>query len=66
MLINAPHTAVHVTSDDWDHIYSREKAAYPLPGLKHDKYWPPVGRIDGAYGDKNLVCSCPAIEDYRD
>ena len=66
MLNNAPHTAVHVTSDDWDHIYSREKAAYPLPGLKHDKYWPPVGRIDGAYGDKNLVCSCPAIEDYRD
>jgi len=66
MLRNAPHTAVQVTANDWGHLYSREEAAYPLPALKVNKYWPPVGRIDGAYGDKNLVCSCPSIDDYRD
>lgn len=66
MLYHAPHTAMHVTSNDWAHQYTREEAAYPLPEVKLDKYWPPVGRIDGAFGDKNLVCSCPNIDDYRD
>ncbi|MEC7844231.1 MAG: aminomethyl-transferring glycine dehydrogenase [Actinomycetota bacterium] len=66
MLHNAPHTAMHLTSNEWDHVYSREDAAYPLPEVKIDKYWPPVGRIDGAHGDKNLICSCPSIDDYRE
>ena len=66
MLHNAPHTVTHATQDDWNHVYTREQAAYPLPDLKLHKYWAPVGRIDGAYGDKNLVCSCPSIDDYRE
>ena len=66
MLNNAPHTAVHLMTEDWEHPYTREQAAYPLPELKLEKYWPPVGRIDGAYGDKNLICSCPSIDDYRE
>ena len=66
MLHNAPHTARYLTSNEWNHMYSREDAAYPLPELQLDKYWPPVGRIDGAHGDKNLICSCPSIDDYRE
>ena len=66
MLRNAPHTAEHAISSDWDLPYTREEAVYPLISAKDDKYWPPVGRIDGAYGDKNLVCSCPSIEDFQD
>jgi glycine dehydrogenase len=64
-LINAPHTAEMVTSSDWNHMYSREKAAYPIASLKRVKYWPPVARVDNVYGDKNLVCSCPSIESYE-
>jgi len=64
-LINAPHTAIHVTSDDWNHSYSREKAAYPAPWLKDHKYWPTVGRLDNAFGDRNLICACPPIEEYE-
>lgn len=64
-LRHAPHTASIVTADRWDRAYGRELAAYPLPSLRADKYWPPVGRIDGAHGDKNLVCSCPSIDAYR-
>ena len=63
-LRNAPHTAEDVVADDWARPYRRELAAFPVPGLRADKYWPPVGRIDGAYGDRNLVCSCPPIEAY--
>ena len=66
MLRHAPHTASHATSSEWDHPYSREEAVYPLPEVREHKYWPPVGRIDGAYGDKNLVCSCPNIDEFRD
>ena len=64
-LINAPHTAIQVTSDDWNHSYSREKAAYPAPWLKDHKYWPTVGRLDNAFGDRNLICACPPIEEYE-
>lgn len=64
-LKNAPHTADSVTSDEWEHSYSRQKAAFPLAWLKENKYWPPVGRIDDAYGDRNLVCTCAPIETYQ-
>jgi glycine dehydrogenase len=59
LLKNAPHTAVHVTADQWTHPYSRTDAAYPLPWVRTNKYWPPVSRIDHAYGDRNLVCAWP-------
>ncbi len=63
-LHHAPHTATDVTADDWDHPYPRSLAGYPVPSLHDTKYWPPVSRIDSAYGDKNVVCSCPPIEAY--
>ncbi len=65
LLANAPHTAVMVASDEWPHSYSRERAAFPVPGLRHTKYWPPVRRIDGGYGDRNLVCTCPPPSAYE-
>ncbi|KXK02644.1 MAG: glycine dehydrogenase [Chlorobi bacterium OLB4] len=65
-LKNAPHTAYSVISDNWSHSYSREIAAYPVDYLKQNKFWPSVGRIDSAYGDRNLVCSCPSIESYEE
>ena len=64
-LINSPHTLEMVTSTAWDFSYSREDAAYPLESLRRVKYWPPVSRVDNVYGDKNLICSCPSIEDYK-
>jgi glycine dehydrogenase len=64
-LKNAPHTATMVTADVWDHPYSREVAAFPVAGLRQQKYWPPVRRIDGAHGDRNLVCSCPPPEAFE-
>ncbi|MEO8697188.1 MAG: aminomethyl-transferring glycine dehydrogenase [Acidimicrobiales bacterium] len=64
-LHNAPHTADDVCADDWTHPYSRELAAYPLASLRHSKYFAPVSRIDGAYGDRNVVCSCPPLDAYR-
>ncbi len=64
MLRNSPHTTEMLLSSDWKHSYSREKAAYPLNWVKLNKYWPPVGRVDNAYGDKNIICSCPAITEY--
>ncbi|MCL2463921.1 MAG: glycine dehydrogenase (aminomethyl-transferring), partial [Micrococcales bacterium] len=60
-LRQAPHTAAAVTADEWEHPYSRQVAAYPVPSLRGDKYWPPVRRIDGALGDRHLVCSCPPV-----
>ena len=63
-LHNAPHPAGDVAADDWSHPYSRELAAFPVPGLRKAKYWPPVSRIDGAYGDRNVVCSCPPPDAY--
>ena len=64
LLKNAPHTAHHVMSDTWAHPYSREKAAYPLPYVRHNKFWPSVARINNSYGDRNVICSCPPIESY--
>ena len=64
-LRNAPHTAEDLFVADWDHPYSREEAAYPVASLRRAKYWPPVSRIDGAYGDRNLVCACPPVEAYE-
>jgi len=58
-LRNAPHTARAVSADAWDHPYSRTQAAWPVHGPRDHKYWPTVGRVDDAYGDRNLVCSCP-------
>jgi glycine dehydrogenase len=65
-LKNAPHTAKMVISDKWDHLYSRELAAYPLPYLREHKYWPVVGRVDNVYGDRNLVCACLPLESYSE
>ncbi|WP_424347446.1 aminomethyl-transferring glycine dehydrogenase [Kocuria sp. CH-021] len=64
-LRHAPHTAEVVAASDWDRRYSREQGAFPVPELRQDKYFPPVGRIDGAAGDRNLVCSCPAPEAFE-
>lgn len=61
---NSPHTLSEITKDKWDYTYSRTQAAYPLPWVKENKFWPSVGRIDQAYGDKNLICSCPSVESY--
>ncbi len=67
VLHNAPHTVDVLTADNWRHAYSREKAAWPLPYLREGfKFWPTVGRIDQAYGDRNLVCTCPPIEAYAE
>ena len=63
-LKHAPHTAAAVTADDWKHAYTRQQAAFPAPWLRDHKYWPPVSRIDNVYGDKNIVCTCPPMEDY--
>tara|TARA_R110002110_G_scaffold392133_1_gene605569 strand:- start:1653 stop:4532 length:2880 start_codon:yes stop_codon:yes gene_type:complete len=65
-LRNAPHTLLDVTAEQWEHGYSREQAAFPIASLRRSKYWPPVNRVDNVYGDRNLVCSCPGIESYRD
>jgi len=66
VLKNAPHTASHVISDEWAHPYTREQAAYPAPWTREAKFWPFVGRVDNAYGDRNLVCSCPPVEEYAE
>jgi glycine dehydrogenase len=63
-LKNAPHTAAAVSGTEWDRPYSREQAAFPAAWLRVHKYWPPVARVDNAYGDRNLVCSCPPLEAY--
>ena len=63
MLKNAPHSAEHVSDDNWNHSYSRSEAAYPVESLRADKYWCPVSRVDNVYGDRNLVCSCPSMEE---
>ncbi|PKQ18787.1 MAG: glycine dehydrogenase (aminomethyl-transferring) [Actinobacteria bacterium HGW-Actinobacteria-8] len=66
VLRHAPHTAEAVAADEWTAAYSREVAAFPVPGLRRDKYFPPVRRIDNAYGDRNLVCTCPPVEEFED
>jgi glycine dehydrogenase len=62
-LRHAPHTADDVARDDWDRPYPRELGAFPLQATMANKYWPPVGRIDAAHGDRNLVCACPPMEE---
>ena len=71
-LVNAPHTQTRLIDDEWTHPYPRRLAAFPagvhagpIAGAGFDKYWPPVGRIDGAYGDRNLVCTCPPPEAFE-
>ena len=63
-LKNAPHTAASLLAANWPHAYSREQAAFPVPALKAGKYWPPVGRVDNVYGDRNLFCSCVPVADF--
>ena len=63
-LVNAPHTAAMITDGEWTYPYSRETAAFPLDYIRNDKFWPSVARVDDVYGDKNLMCSCPSIENY--
>ncbi len=63
-LKNSPHTVRAIVSDEWSHAYSRKKAAFPTDSTKQNKFWPSVGRINNAYGDRNLVCSCDPISDY--
>ena len=65
-LRNAPHCAEKVISDDWQQKYSRSVAAYPVDLKGRNKYWPPIGRVDNVYGDKNLMCSCPSMSDYQE
>ena len=65
-LKNAPHTHVELSSNKWEHKYEREEAAYPSEILKTVKYWPPVARVDNVYGDKNLFCTCPSMDEYED
>jgi glycine dehydrogenase len=65
LLKHAPHTLADLVDADWDRPYSREQAVFPTPGLKNSKFWPTVGRIDQAYGDRHLVCSCPAMSEYE-
>ena len=66
VLKNAPHTAFEIASDSWNHKYSREKAAFPVAGIKDSKFWPAVARVDDAYGDRNFMCSCEPIESYAE
>ncbi len=66
VLKNAPHTATLALSSDWDKPYSREKAVYPLSFVRDNKFWPAVGRVDNAYGDRNLMCSCLPLDEYED
>jgi len=64
LLKNAPHTALQIASEKWDRPYSREQAAFPAPWTREHKFWPSVARIDNVYGDRNLFCSCPPIEEF--
>ncbi len=66
VLKNSPHTLFRITADSWSHSYSREKAAFPAPWTRDFKFWPAVGRVESAYGDRNLVCSCPPTDAYAD
>ena len=66
LLKNAPHPLTRVVSDKWDHAYCREQAAFPAPWTREHKFWPAVGRVDSAYGDRNLVCSCVPTDAYAE
>ena len=64
--VTACTKAAAVSADEWSHAYSRHQAAYPLPFVRARKFWPTVGRIDNPYGDRNLICACPPIEDFAE
>ncbi|MBD1394248.1 aminomethyl-transferring glycine dehydrogenase [Mucilaginibacter glaciei] len=64
-LKNAPHTAAVITANEWEHPYTRQKAAFPLPYVAQYKFWPSVGRVNDTYGDRTLICSCPPLSDYE-
>jgi glycine dehydrogenase len=66
VLKNAPHTMRVIASGEWNHPYTREDAVFPLPHLRFNKFWPAVGRVDDAYGDRNLICSCLPLEEYTE
>lgn len=66
VLKNAPHTAAVITANEWEHSYTRQKAAYPLSWVKNNKFWPSVARVNDTYGDRTLVCACPPIESYME
>ena len=66
LLKNSPHTVEDVVNDVWEHSYSREQAAFPNAQVKLNKFWPSVGRVNNAYGDRNLVCSCVPISEYAE
>uniref|UniRef100_UPI00286BBE22 hypothetical protein n=1 Tax=Tabrizicola sp. TaxID=2005166 RepID=UPI00286BBE22 len=63
-LRHAPHTVAALVTEAWDRKYSREQGCFPPGAFKVDKYWPPVGRVDNVFGDRNLVCTCPPVESY--
>ena len=63
---NAPHTDSELASDNWTHNYSREEAAYPAKFLRANKFWPPVARVDNVYGDKNIFCTCPSMDEFKE
>ena len=65
-LKNAPHTYLELAANEWNHKYTREEAAFPNEYVRHNKYWAPVARVDNVYGDRNLVCSCPSMDEYKD
>ena len=65
VLVNAPHTLMEVTQDEWPHAYGRQKAAYPVPSLLTHKFWPAVSRVNNTYGDRNVVCTCPPVSAYK-
>ena len=65
-LKNAPHTYLELAANEWSHKYTREEAAFPNEYVRHNKYWAPVARVDNVYGDRNLVCSCPSMDEYKD
>src|SRR5680860_435383 len=66
VLRHAPHTATVVTADVWERVYPRSQAAFPVASLHRDKYWPPIGRIDNAAGDRNPICACPPMTDWQE
>ena len=65
VLKNAPHTAAEAAANEWPHHYPREKAVFPTPDVRTHKFWPPVARVDDAYGDRNLFCACPPVDAYK-
>ena len=66
VLTNAPHTLAMLMQNDWPFSYEREQAAFPLPYLRDNKFWPSVARVDNTYGDRNLICTCPPVEAYSE